>query len=130
MIKRPPHLLRRTFKGKWFSEEVVWIHQPEAMRNFKGESERGEKVEKPIRCVTSPPFIPGVEALKGKPRGEGMRIAEGRMFYHMEKVDPVEGDIFVWSGSRYRVRETTRWGGYSSTFCERMEEKNEKPSAG
>ena len=69
MIKRPPHLLRRTFKGKWFSEEVVWIHQPEAMRNFKGESERGEKVEKPIRCVTSPPVHPRRRGFEGETTG-------------------------------------------------------------
>ena len=56
----------------------------------------------------------------------GVQLDALRQFWTSEELTPAlagssAGDILIWGSQRWRVRSTGRWGSFSDTIGERME---------
>ena len=117
---RPPHLRQRPITGRAFGKPATLIRTG-------GSWADGVWVEtetpSAIFCATAP-----VEAVDPRARQlteGGVQLDAARLFWTAEELQPQRddsaGDLIVYGGQRYRVRETQPWEGFWEALAVRQE---------
>lgn len=122
MIQRPAHLRQRQVRGRAFSTTASLVRTTGAY-DANGEYAETEAAPVSITCSTVP-------VTAGDPRARlltegGVQLDAARIFWLSESVQPVTddaaGDILVYDGERYRVKETQPWGPFWEVLGLRQE---------
>ena len=105
---RPSFLRSRRVTSRFFRDTATLL------RGTGARSTTGEWVEtagepRQLSCSVAPVAGPR----EAEVREAGLRLSDARTFYTLEPLSPQTatsaGDVLVWSGERWRVRETLRW---------------------
>ena len=120
-LERPPHLVTRQISGRIFDVAAILI------RITGNRDQHGEwsdvSVETEIKCATAP--VQAGDARARTVTEGGIRLDDARLFWTADELTPASndspGDMILYAGERWRVKETHRWGGFSESRALRKE---------
>lgn len=123
MLRRPVHIQQRSIRGRTFSERVTIIR---TIGEFNVYGEYHEStMETETLCATATPITLANPARLRVITEGGLVLSASRVFWTIETLEPVSdssaGDILLYMGERWRVRETNRWFGFNESVAERQE---------
>ena len=120
-IQRPQHLVRRQVQGRMFGEDATLVTVGTSVNDF-GEPSSTETTAD-ITCATAP--VSAGDARARIIEEGGVALSDLRLFWTAEELDPVTdgsaGDIVIYEGERFRIRETARYGSFSESVGQRQE---------